>query len=425
MHEVLNEKITLVSVNISAFSGYRRATREHIAALGGTLPASKAITEGSIKVFPCDGTKALQSVRRGVFRKLQTRGIRALGSQNVYAVLTDELAAIEKEIADAEAEFGAELTNLEAEYENIFEAHVAANASAETIIRSLKVDKANAIARCRFSTNVFKISPFVREGETEEESVEGIVRGLGRQLYEEISAEMEKLSKNEAFERQKVGQKTLRPIKAALVKMTKLSFLDPSVTGAITLVQDTLKSLPPEGYIQGDPYLTLVRLVDIMSDTDELLNAASKVRNGVAACDVLYPPAVVEPIAVVAGAVAVASQAVDVEPVVAVSDTVQNAAPVRTEVAQEVAVEAQPTVELVVVKPVVPEVAPIVSEAAPAVEVAVVAQPVVTMPPIQIAGVEKTAEKRMPIIVPSLPGRVPPAPVLRPMSSLKSNSLIF
>ena len=103
MQDVLNEKLTLVSINISTFSGYRRATREHIAALGGSLPASAAITEGSIKVFPCDGTKALQTVRRGIFRKLQAKGVRALGSQNVFAVLTDDLPEIEKEVAETEA----------------------------------------------------------------------------------------------------------------------------------------------------------------------------------------------------------------------------------------------------------------------------------------------------------------------------------
>ena len=117
MQDVLNEKLTLVSINISTFSGYRRATREHIAALGGSLPASAAITEGSIKVFPCDGTKALQTVRRGIFRKLQAKGVRALGSQNVFAVLTDDLPEIEKELADAEAEFKAEVAALDGNYD--------------------------------------------------------------------------------------------------------------------------------------------------------------------------------------------------------------------------------------------------------------------------------------------------------------------
>ena len=105
MKDVLTDKLTLISVNIATFSGYRRATRDHIKALGGSLPASAAITEGSIKVFPGDGTKELQTVRRSVFRNLQARGVRALGSQNVFAVLTTDLPEIEKEMADAQQEF--------------------------------------------------------------------------------------------------------------------------------------------------------------------------------------------------------------------------------------------------------------------------------------------------------------------------------
>ena len=416
MHEVLNEQITLVSVNISTFSGYRRATRDHIKALGGSLPTCAAITEGSIKVFPCDGTKALQSVRRNVFRKLQAQGIRALGSQNVFAVLTDELPEIEKEIAQAEAEFGAEISTLSAEYENIFEAHVAANTEAELIIRSLKVDQTDAISRCRFSTNVFKIAPFVRPGETEEESVEGIVRGLGRQLYEEISADMEKLSKNEAFERQKVGQKTLRPIKAAVAKMTKLSFLDPTVLGAVTLIQDTLKSLPSEGYIIGQPFLTLVRLVDILSDTDELLNAASKCKNGVPACDVLYPPTV--PV-FAAELPEVASELVAVE-----SDLELPA--LETELPLEVAVVAEPAVvePVIVVPPVVVEVAS-VEVAAPAVVKPVVTPPAIALPPMPVQTF-KAAEKLVQVRnLPPLASAGPAIPVLKPRSMLKNNSLMF
>ena len=393
MQDVLNEKLTLVSINISTFSGYRRATRDHIAALGGSLPASAAITEGSIKVFPGDGTKALQTVRRGVFRKLQAKGVKALGSQNVFAVLTDDLPGIEKEIADAQAEYKAERDALEANYDQMFEGHVAANPEAEAIIRSLKVDRATAIAKCRFSSDVFKIAPFVREGQSEEEGVEGIVRGLGRQLYEEISSEMEKLLKNDAFAKnQRVGQKSLRPLKAAVQKMKKLSFLDPSVEGAITLITDILKALPQEGYIQGQSFITLEKLVETVSDTDTLLNAASKVKNGVPACDVLFPPMPVQ-----------AVQAVE-EPAV------------------EEAVQAAETTEAVPVAPV----------AVPPVRVSP-QQQVVMLPPVPASAVpafnkvEDTRVKeklgQMGITPPSAPVRA--APVLKPRDALKSNALMF
>ena len=403
MQDVLNEKLTLVSINISTFSGYRRATREHIAALGGSLPASAAITEGSIKVFPCDGTKALQTVRRGIFRKLQAKGVRALGSQNVFAVLTDDLPEIEKEVADAEAEFKAEVAALDGNYDQMFEDHVASNTAnekskaakqaVEKIIRSLKVDRATAIAKCRFSSDVFKIAPFVREGQSEEEGVEGIVRGLGRQLYEEISSEMEKLLKNDAFAKnQRVGQKSLRPLKAAVQKMKKLSFLDPSVEGAITLITDILKALPQEGYIQGQSFITLEKLVETASDTDTLLNAASKVKNGVPACDVLFPPMPVQ-----------AVQAVE-EP--AVEEAVQ---------------AAEPT-----------EAVPVAPVAVPPVRVSP-QQQVVMLPPVPASAVPafnkvedmRVKEKlgQMGITPPSAPVRA--APVLKPRDALKSNALMF
>ena len=437
MHQVLNEQITLVSINISAFSGYRRATREHIAALGGSLPTCKAITEGSIKVFPCEGTSSLLTVRRGVFRMLQSHGIRALGSQNVYAVRTDELPEIEQEIATKEAEFDVEIAALSAKYDAIFEAHVAENRQAESIIRSLKVERAEAIASCRFLKSVFKISPVVRPGESEDESVEGIVRGLGRQLYIEIAADMEKLSKHEAFVRQKVGQKTLRSIKATVTKMTKMAFLDDTVQGAITLVQDTLKSLPCEGYILGQPFQTLARLVEIMADPDDLLNAASKCRNGIAACDVLFPPAAAVAQQPVASIVTTAAQTVDVvvaAPVLAVQpDLLQEAAPVvalPAPVVEAVAVtEAQTEIETVAVSPaLVPEVAPVVAETAPAAEVAIVArpvvEPVVAMAPIFVPNTTPiAAEKFVPKDVSVVAATV--VPLLKPRSLLKPNSLMF
>lgn len=388
MQDVLNEKLTLISVNISTFSGYRRATREHIAALGGQLPASAAITEGSIKVFPADGTKALQTVRRGVFRKLQAKGVKALGSQNVFAILTDELPEIEKEIADAEAEYIAERTTLEANYDQIFEDHVKANVEAEAIIRSLKVDQVTAIAKCRFSKDVFKIAPFVREGESEEDGVEGIVRGLGRQLYEEISSEMDKLLKNNAFAKnQRVGQKSLRPLKAAAQKMKKLSFLDSSVEGAINLVVDTLKLLPQEGYIQGQEFVTLERLVEVMSDTDELLNAASKVRNGVPVCDVLFPPA---------------------PPPVVEEPEVVEAAHVVEETAAEEVLDAPVAVPPVSISPVV-SLPPI---------------PVPSMPAFTRSGGFTGSGMARPTAVRS-PVPNTAAPVLKPREQLKSNALLF
>ena len=178
----------------------------------------------------------------------------------------------------------------------------------------------------------------------------------------------------------------LRPLKAAIQKMKKLSFLDPSVEGAVTLVSDILKALPQEGYIQGQSSVTLEKLVEVMSETDLLLNAASKVKNGVPACDVLFPPMPV--------------QAVQAVEEVLVEEAVQTAAP------------------LTEVMPVAPVVVPPVS---------VVPQQVVMLPPIPASGVSDTRvkDKLGQLGITPMPAPVRAAPVLRPREALKTNSLMF
>jgi len=289
MQDVLDDKLALVSLSFGMFGGYRRATPEHIKKLGGKLPKSKAITEGSIKIFPGDALKDFCTIRRGLFRDIGKMAIKALDSRSVFAVPRNELPAVEKLIADAAQEYSDAVAQLDANYDALFEKHVAANKEADAIIRSLKVGRVDAVAKCHFKEHIFQIKPFVREGESKEEGVDAIVRGLGRQLFDEVAMEMVKLEENDAFKRSKVGQKSLRPIKAAAEKLEKFTFLDDAVQGAIDLVANTLAMLPREGYIEGAEFKTLQRLVQVMSDTDDLVNAASKVKNGIQVIDVLFP----------------------------------------------------------------------------------------------------------------------------------------
>lgn len=293
---VLDEHLSLISITIGTFGGYRRATRDAISKLGGSLPSCKAITEGSLKVFPGEPLAVFHTIRRSLFRAMSKRGIRALGSSNVFAIPRKELDDVEKEIAEAGKEFSQARDDLEANYDDLFEKHVAQNTEAEEIIRHGKFDCADAISRLHFSSAMFRIQPEVREGQDAEQGVQGIVQGLGRQLFEEVSDDMSKLLDNDAFKKhQRCGQKTLRPLQAVIRKMTGLSFLDErSIKGVIQMVEDVLSSLPKQGYIEDKgvdrPFSKLRRLVEVMSDADDLVNAAGKISNGLSADEVLFPP---------------------------------------------------------------------------------------------------------------------------------------
>lgn len=306
----LNERMALVSISLSVFSGYRRASEENILALGGKLPKSAAVTEGSIKVFPNDALKDFSSIRRDIFRRIQAKGIRALGSNSVFAVARESIPQIEQMLAEAEQKVLVLKDDLETKYDALFEAHCLDNPEAEAIIRSLKVDKAWALSRIRFSNHVFQICPLQRNGIDEQKGVEEMVRGLARQLYLEVADNMsDMLLKHEGFSAGKLSQKSLRIIRAQSKKMNDLTFLHDSVAGSVLLIEDVLASMPKSGYIEGRDFAILKRLITVMADADDMLSASAKRLAGEAAADVLFPP-----VAAVTKAVSLAAMAT-VQPV--------------------------------------------------------------------------------------------------------------
>jgi hypothetical protein len=290
-HSILSEKLTLVSFRFSQFCGYRHATRELIAQMGGNLPRCKAITEGSIKVFPPTGVKEFNTLRRSLVRFLQNLGVQALGSPTCFGIPTTELPKVEAKVADLERKFQKAKSALDADYETLFESHIGSNQEAAAIIRSLKVERSEAISKCHFGFNIFRVQAVARQDETEEQSVEGLVRGMARRLYEEVAVEMAKLHVSDSFARLRVGQKSLAPIRSCLTKMERMSFLDESIPHAVRLGRDVLTMMPREGYIERQPFEVLARCVEIMTDPDKLLNAAYRVRHGIQTLDVLFPPA--------------------------------------------------------------------------------------------------------------------------------------
>ena len=317
---ILDEKLALVTVAISVPGGYRRLTTDQIAALGGSLPDSKVVTEGSLKVFNSDAFAPFLAIRRTLFRLLQKCGIKALGSSKVFAIPRVKLESILTEVAAAEGKFKTETADLDANYESIYEAHIAKNPEAETLIRAKRFARVDVISRLSFSHAVFCIQPVVREGEDADKGVESIVSGLARQLFEEIAGEMATLSESDTFTKNGRGvQRTLRPLRAAVEKLEGLDFLDPlTIAGAVKMFNTVLSGMPVEGYIDGEEFKILRRLVvDITSDPDELVNAASKVANGVEVKEVLFPTPVV-PVA----APDVAAHSVETPPVVVASEKI-------------------------------------------------------------------------------------------------------
>lgn len=392
----LTDKVALISLDIGSFGGYRRATKELIENLGGRLPDSKAVTEGSIKVFPNGPLKPFQTRRRNLFREIGKMGIKAMGSGSVFAIPRIKLAKVEQLIADADVANAADLVVFEKEFEDNFEAHVKDNLEAEAILRSLKISKAYAMLRFRFNHNVFTIAPVVKEGEDPAKGVTAIVAGLARQLYLEVADTMADLLESDSLNgKARAGQRTLRPIKAQVEKMSDLTFLSDTVDDVIAFIGAALSTMPKDGWIEDVPgnaaFTRLKRLLEKLSDADGIVDAAGRTRRGRTVEEILFPQQQPKPVVVpVAIPVAVAPTVVQVE------TPAQVAAPVAQ---VEVVAEAAPAVPAAAPTPV-----PIAVITAKAKTPRSVSKPVVTI----------VAAPAAPVVVAEPKPVVIPIPVARP-----------
>lgn len=294
VENALTHKVALISLDIGNFGGYRRATKELIESLGGRLPDSQAVTEGSIKVFPNGPLKPFQTRRRNLFREIGKMGIKAMGSGSVFAIPRTKMAKAEQLIADADAEYKADLVAFDKSFEDDFEAHVKANPEAESILRSLKISKAYAMLRFRFNHDIFTIAPVLREGEDPEKGVQSIVAGLARQLYVEVADTMADLLENDSLNgKGRAGQRTLRPIKAQVEKMEGLTFLSDTVDDVIAFIGAVLSTFPKDGWIEDWPgnkaFTRLKRFLEKFSEADGIVDAAGRARRGRTVDEILFP----------------------------------------------------------------------------------------------------------------------------------------
>jgi hypothetical protein len=427
MQQILDERIALISVSASIFGGYRRATKEMIRELGGSLPDSKAVTQGSIRVFPSDSATApatkgkvsalgtlasLGTIRRAAFRELGAKGIKALGSRSVFAIPAEARDEIGQLLDAAEIEFKEGVLKLQQTYDQQFEDHVKESPEAESILRRLKVDKADAVAKCHFTWTPFQITPLARKGQDQEKGVATVLASLGGQLFQEVADEFADILKKDGFVSGKVGQKFLRPIKAQVAKMEGLAFLDDAVPGAIAFVKAVLGMLPKEGYIEAAEFDPLQKMVNLCADVETLVDAACRTRNGVSVETILTPPVAAAPVA----AAPVAAAPVVAAPVVAAPVV---AAPVVAAPVVAAPVVAAPVAAAPVVAAPVAA-APVA--AAPVAAAPVAAAPVVAAPVVATTGSLFPAETPRDDDAPQIP--VPPQ-VIAPVLSRKPRQLIF
>lgn len=281
-------QIVMISVDCSMFGGYKRSSEQDIIDAGGKVPDTDVLTKGGKHIFPSERLATFGTVKKNVFRDLWKFGIKALGSGSVIAINADDLPEAERILDAADAEFAVLLNELKANYDVWLEAFIQMqpNSAAGDIIRRAALTMEDATSRFRFSHETFMPTPVGKNG-----SVESMAAKLTSQLYKEV-AQAAYAAWDQSFNptikdsggqrsRRKVGQKAKSPIRSCRDKLSKLSFLNPNVVGAVTIIDAVLATTPMTGWIEDTPSNSsdarLYGLVQLMMDGDKFANAAKAI----------------------------------------------------------------------------------------------------------------------------------------------------
>lgn len=282
------KQIVVISINVSAFGGYRHTTIKDIEDAGGKAPDTTVLTKGGKRIFPSDKLAPFTSNKRGVVRDIAEFGVKAFGNGYVFAISGDDLEKAEQIIHDGETAHNALLADLNANYDTWLEDYILAQpAEVQSIIRRSALSKDEALSKFGFDYTAFVPTPVGSKA-----SVDSLQDSLTIQLYNEVADAAEELydksiapkDSNGVRHPRQIGQKTKRPVVAAKEKLISLSFLHPGIAGGVELIQAVLADTQQTGYITdeiGNPaYTRFVKLVELMLDAPRFRDAAEKTANG-------------------------------------------------------------------------------------------------------------------------------------------------
>lgn len=93
---------------------------------------------------------------------------------------------------------------------------------------------------------------------------------LGSGVFKEVAVEAKDLLKKSILGKDRIGQKTLRPIKRIRDKLEDLAWTDGRVAPIVQSIEQVLARVPSKGWITGDDYDRVMSLTMILSDPSML-----------------------------------------------------------------------------------------------------------------------------------------------------------
>jgi len=249
--QAILDQLLLVVLNISFWNGRKGLSVSDLAASGvdvDKLPQGTVATLESKQIIPPDTVKLFASLKREAIALCLNNGIR-FGWEG-YAIPRENAAELLTELKSVKERFEASKANFLSLYQQEINEWISSHPVKQVpSVRSL-VQSASYIhdAICfNFAALDVKVPAGISDNGLDEE-----VSSLFGLLCQDIRVTAARTHEYYFADREEITRKTLRPIKSMRSKLAGLLFLDPSVAGMVTIIDDTLNNLPKYGAITGD-----------------------------------------------------------------------------------------------------------------------------------------------------------------------------
>lgn len=252
--------LVCVTLDVHLWSGRKRLRREVLVEQNPEfkdLPPESLATLGAIKICDPDDLAPFNRIKREAEKLMLTAGLPLLGTIGIPEA---KLPRVFKKLQELQADFNAQRDLLHKNFEERIDEWRAKpeNEDWEHLIKDIPTPEYVA-GRLSFGFHMCRVSaPSDSDGPINEMYGKQ-VGGLKGELFADAAREAQLLmdrylmrrGESGKQEREKITNKTLRPLRRVAEKLRSFAFLDPTVEPMAQVIEHCLSLLPAEGPIEG------------------------------------------------------------------------------------------------------------------------------------------------------------------------------
>ncbi|WP_295542263.1 DUF3150 domain-containing protein [uncultured Thiohalocapsa sp.] len=259
--ETITDRIVLVMLGISIWSGRKKLKPEDLNLLDGEIPPEELVSLGSKRVCDPEPLKPFHRLKQSAERACLRVGTRFLGGFAVPKAHAEDLAT---QLDVLRAEFDAETQTFLAGYDRALEDWIAKLPAFEAAIRRA-VEPAQVVGgRLRFGYQLVQIKPAEQPGTLTEE-----VQQLGNGIFAEVEQMARDLEGSFAG-KDRLHRRALGTFNRIRDKLACLSFVDGRIQPVVDSIEDWLGRLPLTAPITGALFNEGMGLALLLSDAERM-----------------------------------------------------------------------------------------------------------------------------------------------------------